>query len=107
MLAYSLWWTKPTTFTSVGNVVGSKPTTETMHPVTFDMIQRSVHTGTETITLDEVSPRVVTNTADALITLAMCTREGPPFMAANGRAARSCATVTEFEGQQVHLTPGH
>ena len=56
MLAYSLWWTKPTTFTSVGNVVGSKQTTETMHPVTFDMIQRSVHAGTETITLDEVSP---------------------------------------------------
>lgn len=69
--------------------------------------RRLPHTGTETITLDEVSPRVVTNTADALITFAMCTREGPPFMAANGPAARSCATVTEVEGQQVHLTTGH
>lgn len=50
-LAYSLWWSKPTTFTSVGNGLGFKQTTETMHPVTVDMVQRSVHAVTETITM--------------------------------------------------------
>lgn len=105
-LAYSLWWTNPTAFTSVGNAFGFKQTTETMHPVTVDMVQRSVHADTETITLNHVSARVVTNTADARITFAVCQREGTPFMSANGPATRSCETVTEVEGQQVRLTAG-
>lgn len=104
-LAYSLWWTKPTTFTAVGNGHGFKQTAETMHPVTIDMIQRSVHADAETITLNDVDPRVVTNTAEALITFAVCRRsEESPFMAADGPAKRSCETVDEVEGQQVRLT---
>lgn len=104
-LAYSLWWTKPTTFTSIGNVFGFKQTTRTMHPVTVDMVQRSVHADPETIKLNDVRPRVVMNSADALITFAVCTREGAPTMAANGRATRMCDTVTAVDGQQVRLIP--
>ena len=104
VLAYSLWWTKPTTFAGVGNGFGFRQTTETMHPVTVDMVQRSVHADAETITLNDVSPRVVTNTADALITFAVCRQsEESPFMSADGPARRSCENVTEVEGQQVRL----
>jgi hypothetical protein len=104
-LAYSLWWTKPTTFGGVGNGFGFKQTTETMHPVTVDMVQRSAHADAETITVNDVSPRVISNTADALITFAVCRRsEDSPFMSADGLAKRSCETLTEVEGQQVRLT---
>ena len=104
-MAYSLWWTKPTTFGSVGNGFGFEQTTDTMHPVTVDMIQRSAHADAETVTVNDVSPRVVANTADALITFAVCRRsEDSPFMSADGLAQRSCRTITEVEGQQVRLT---
>jgi hypothetical protein len=104
-LAYSLWWTKPTTFTSVGNEFRLKQTTETIHPVTIDMVQRSVHEDPETITLNGVRARIATNTADALITYAVCQRSGEPFMAADGAAARSCEIVDDVAGRQVSLTP--
>lgn len=104
-LAYSLWWTKPTTFTGVGNEFGFKQSTETMHPVTVDMVQRSVHAEAETITVNDVEPRVVANTADALITFAVCRQsEDSPFGSADGPAERSCETVHDVEGQQVRLT---
>lgn len=104
-LAYSSWWTKPTAFGGVGNGFGFKQATETMHPVTVDMVQRSAHADAETITVNEVSPRIVANTADALITFAVCRRsEDALFMAADGLAKRSCETLTEVEGQQVRLT---
>ena len=104
-LAYSSWWTKPTTFGGVGNEFGFKQTTETLHPVTIDMVQRSAHADAETITVHDVSPRIITNTADALITFAVCRRSGDSlFMAADGLAKRSCETLTEVEGQQVRLT---
>lgn len=104
-LAYSSWWTKPTAFGGVGNGFGFKQTTETMHPVTVDMVQRSAHADAETITVHEVGPRIITNTADALITFAVCRRSGDSlFMAADGLAERSCESVTEVEGQQVRLT---
>lgn len=109
-LAYSLWWTKPTTFGVSGNEFGSnvfgfRQTTETMHPVTVDMVQRSVYDDAETITVHDVSPRVVANTADALITFAVCRRsEDFPFASADGPGERSCETVSGVEGQQMHLT---
>ncbi len=104
VLAYSQWWTKPTTFTGVGNGFGFKQTTETLHPVTVDMVQRSVHDGAETVTLNQLSPRVVTNTADARISFAVC--EGTRFMSADGPASGACETVTAVEGHQVRLTGG-
>jgi hypothetical protein len=104
-LAYSLWWTKPTAFGGVGNGFGFKQTAETMHPVTIDMVQRSAHAAAETITVNDVSPRIIANTADAVITFAVCSRSGDaPFMSADGLAKRSCETLTEVEGQQVRLT---
>ncbi len=104
-LAYSLWWTKPNTFTDVGNGLSMKQTVADLHPVTFDMVQRSVHEDPETITLNGVRPRVLTNTADALVTFAICQRSGEPFMSADGVAARSCELVTDVDGERVRLTP--
>jgi hypothetical protein len=105
VLAYFLWWTKPSTFTDVGNGLSMKQTAADLHPVTFDMVQRSVHEDPETITLNEVRARVVTTTADALITFAVCQRSDEMFMSADGTAARSCETVTDVAGRQVRLTP--
>ncbi|WP_435744787.1 hypothetical protein [Nocardioides sp. SYSU DS0663] len=105
MLAYSLWWTKPTTFTPVGNGLGIKQTTANLHPVTFDMVQRSIHQDPETITVERIRARVATNTADASVTFAICQRKTIPFMSASGTPARSCETVTDVEGQRVRLTP--
>lgn len=104
-LAYSLWWTKPTTFGGVGNGFGFTQTAETMHPVTVDMVQRSAHADAETVTVNDASPRVVANTADALITFVVCRRsEDSLFMSADGVAKRSCETFTEVDGQEVDLT---
>lgn len=104
-LAYALWWTKPTAFGAVGNGFGFEQTTETMHPVTVDMVQRPAHADAETVTVNDVSPRVVANTADALITFSVCRRgEDSPFMSADGPAERSCETVSKVEGQRVRLT---
>jgi hypothetical protein len=105
VLAYSLWWTKPNTFTAVGNGFLMKQTAPDLHPLTYDMVQRSIHEDPETITLNAVRARVLTNTADALITFAVCQRSSEPFMAADGTAARSCETVTDVSGQRVRLTP--
>lgn len=105
VLAYSSWWTKPTTFGGVGNGFGFKQTTGAMRPVTVDMVLRSVHADAETVTVNDVTARVIANTADALIAFAVCRRgEDSRFMAADGFAKRSCETVTEVDGQQVHLT---
>jgi hypothetical protein len=104
-LAYSLWWTKPSTFTAVGNGFSMRQTAPDLHPVTFDMVQRSIHEDPETITLNGVRARVVTNTADALISYAVCQRSGEPFMAADGAAARSCEIVDDVAGRRVSLTP--
>lgn len=105
VLAYSLWWTKPSTFTDVGNGFSMKQTVSDLHPVTFDMVQRSIDEDPEIITLTGVRARVGTNSAGALITFAVCQREGTPFMSADGTAARSCETVADVEGQDVRLTP--
>lgn len=105
VLACSLWWTKPKAFTAVGNGFSMKQTAPKLYPVTFDMVQRSVHEAPETITLNGVRPRAVTNTADALITFAVCQRRGEPFMSADGAAGRSCETVTDVAGRQIRLTP--
>lgn len=103
--AYWLWWTKPTTFGAVGNGLGFEQTAGTMHPVTIDMVQRSAHADAETITVNHVSPRVTMNTADAVITFAVCHRsEDSMFGAADGLAKRSCGTIADVEGQQVRLT---
>jgi len=104
VLAYSLWWSKPNTFPGVGNKFSMKQTVEGLHPITFDMVARSVDDDPETITLSGVRPRVVINTADALITFAVCQR-GEPFMSAEGTAARSCEEITDVDGGQVRLTP--
>jgi hypothetical protein len=104
VLAYSSWWTRPSTFTELGNAFSMKQAASDLHPVTFDMVQRSVHEGPETITVDEVRARIVTNTADALITFAVCQRNDEPFMSADGTAARSCDTVTDVADRQVRLT---
>ena len=105
-LAYSLWWTKPSTFTAVGNGLSMRQTAPDLHPVTFDMVQRSIDEAPETITLHEVRARIVANSADARITFAVCQRSGEPFMAvAGGTAGRSCETVTDVAGRQVRLTP--
>jgi hypothetical protein len=69
------------------------------------MVQRSIHEDPETITLNGVRARVVTNTADALISYAVCQRSGEPFMAADGAAARSCEIVDDVAGRRVSLTP--
>lgn len=53
----------------------------------------------------ERSCRVVTNTADALITFAVCQRSGEPLIAADGTAALTCETVTDVAGRQVRLAP--
>ncbi len=104
-LAYSLWWTRPTTFGGVGNGFAFKQTTERMHPVTVDMVQRPFEADAETITVNDVSPRVVVNTADALITFGVCHRsDDSAFMSAHGLAERSCETVTEVGGQHARLT---
>lgn len=104
-LAYSLWWNKPTTFGGVGNVYGVKQTSDTMHPVTVDMVQRSVHVDAETITVKDVDPRVVTNTAEALITFVVCHQnKESPFGSADGPAERSCETVGDVDGQRVRRT---
>jgi hypothetical protein len=104
VFAYSQWWSKPTTFTAVGNGFGFTQTTETLHPVTVDMVQRSVHDGAETVTVNQLSARVVTNTADARISFAVC--KGTRFMSADGSASGACKTVTAAEGQTVRLTGG-
>jgi hypothetical protein len=103
VLAYFVWWTKPSTFTGVGNGFSMRQTVESLHPVTFDMVQRSVDDAPETITVKEVRARVATNTADALITFAVCQREGTPIMVGDGTAERSCVSVTEVKDHQVRL----
>lgn len=103
-LGYSLWWTKPNTFSGMGNGFGFEQTTETMHPVTVDMVDRSIRADPETITVSDVFPRVVANTADALITFAVCQVSATPFMSAAGPASEACETVTDVEGQEVRLT---
>lgn len=105
VLGYSLWWTKPKVFGGLGNGFSARQTMATLHPVTYDMIERSVHEAPESITVHQVSPRVRTNTADATITFAVCRRSGLPFMDAVGPASRSCDTVNAVEGQTLHLTP--
>lgn len=105
VLAYSQWWTKPSTFGEVGNEFGMKQSAPDLHPITFDMVERSIQEDPESITLNGVRARVVSNTADAHITFAVCQRSGEPFMAADGAAARSCETVTDVPGRQVRLTP--
>jgi hypothetical protein len=104
-LVYSLWWSKPTAFGGVGNGFGFEQTTGTMHPVTVDMVQRPANNDAELITVNDVRPRVVANTADALITFAVCRRsEDSLFMSADGLAKRSCESLTEVEGRQVRLS---
>ena len=103
-VAYSLWWTNPKAFTVVGNGFGFKQTTKTLHPVTVDMVQRSIHDGAETVTVNRVSPRVVRNTAGARITFAVC--GGPRFMSADGPASSACETATGVVGKHVLLTGG-
>jgi hypothetical protein len=106
VLAYSLWWTRPSTFTPVGNAFGMRQTAPDLHPVTFDMVQLPIHRSPETITVDSVEARPVVNTADALIAFAICQRSGRElFMSANGTAARSCDTVSDVAGEDVRLTP--
>ncbi|WKN46745.1 hypothetical protein [Nocardioides sp. Arc9.136] len=105
MLAYSRWWTKPSTFTAVGNGFSTKQAASNPHPVTFDMVQRPIHEDPETITVNGVRPRVVTNTADALITFAVCQRSGEPFIAADGTADRSCDSLADVAGRKVRLAP--
>jgi hypothetical protein len=101
-LAYSQWWTRPTAFNVLGNGLETRQTTHNLHPVTFDMVERSID---EAISLHDISARVVTNTADASISFAVCQRDGRTFMAANGTASRSCRSVTNAEARRVHLTP--
>ena len=107
VLAYSLWWTRPSTFTPVGNALGMRQTAPDLRPVTFDMVQLSNHRNPETITVDSVEARPVINTADALITFAICQRSDGRelFMAVNGTAARTCDSVTDVAGRDVRLTP--
>lgn len=103
-LGYSLWWTKPNAFGGTGNGFGFEQTIETMHPVTVNMVDRSIRADSETITVSDVVPRVVANTADALITVAVCQVPSMPFLSVAGPASDACEAVTDVEGQEVRLT---
>ena len=101
-VGYTQWWTKPTTFRGIGDEYGFTQTSETLHPVTIDMVPRTVGGDPETITLKEVNSRVVTNTANALISFTVCQRvEG---IGTSAQPASACETVSEAKGQPTRLT---
>lgn len=105
VLGYAAWWSRPGVFGEVGNGFRFSQTTQSLRPVTVDMVQRSIHEDSETVELAAVSPRVRVNTANALITFAVCRREQEPFMSADGPASRVCEATSAVEGAALRLTP--
>lgn len=99
-LAHSLWWTRPSAFTPVGGGFFHDPT-QSLRPVTAAMVNE-VAEQPEVVTVARVTPRVVTNTADARITFARCQLDDA-FIAARGPASRVCESLGEVEGQQLTL----
>jgi hypothetical protein len=108
-----MWWIRPDTFGPVGNAYGFR---QQMHPrpaahalrvqpVNINMLEVSAHQDPETVVVRSAEPRVMTNTADADITLSYCVAR-EPTMSAHGQLSRTCAEIEDVGGQHMRVPGG-